>query len=396
MTQTAPSEKEPAQDKGMVVFEDVTKVYDDSTVAVEKLNLTINRGELVSLIGPSGCGKTTTLKMVNRIEECSSGRILIGGQDIMSLDPVKLRRGIGYVVQEIALMPHMSVAENIATVPKLHNWSRKKILRRVDELLEMSGLEPSKYRYRLPDQLSGGQKQRIGVLRALAAEPEVVLMDEPFGALDPISREVLQNELLSIQEKLQKTIIFVTHDMDEALKISDRVVIMRSGKIEQLGTPAEIQENPATEFVRNFIGEDRLSQISPEDSVSILIEDPWDKAYPEQSASDVLSMMEDEDMECIQIVDRGVNGGWKGMAYLRDVKKASKLGGAVKDAVKRDRKLYVEEATMRDAAEMLADKPYSIPVINEQGEFLGVITEAGVARLTIGRLKRKKTGGGSE
>lgn len=383
------------QDSGMVVFQDVRKVYEDSTVAVEKLNLTINKGELVSLIGPSGCGKTTTLKMVNRLEECSSGRILIDGQDIMSLDPVELRRGIGYVVQEIALMPHMSVAENIAMVPRLHKWPRKKIMARVDELLDMSGLEPSKYRYRLPDQLSGGQKQRIGVLRALAAEPEVVLMDEPFGALDPISREVLQNELLSIQEKLHKTIIFVTHDMDEALKISNRVVIMRSGKIEQVGTPEEIQQTPATEFVRNFIGEDRLSQISPDDSVSVLVEDPWMVAYPEQSAEDVLSMMEDEDMECVQVVDRK-KGFWNGMAYLRDVKRISRSHGSMKEAVKRDRKLYIEEATMRDAAEMLADKPYSIPVIEENGNFLGVITEAGVARLTIGRLKRPGKGGSAE
>lgn len=383
------------QDSGMVVFEDVRKVYEDSTVAVEKLNLIINRGELVSLIGPSGCGKTTTLKMVNRLEECTSGRILIDGKDIMSLDPVELRRGIGYVVQEIALMPHMSVAENIAMVPRLHKWPRKKIMARVDDLLDMSGLEPSKYRYRLPDQLSGGQKQRIGVLRALAAEPEVVLMDEPFGALDPISREVLQNELLSIQEKLHKTIIFVTHDMDEALKISNRVVIMRSGKIEQVGTPEEIQQSPATEFVRNFIGEDRLSQISPDDSVSVLVEDPWMVAYPEQSAEDVLSMMEDEDMECVQVVDRK-KGFWNGMAYLRDVKRISRSHGFMKEAVKRDRKLYIEEATMRDAAEMLADKPYSIPVIEENGNFLGVITEAGVARLTIGRLKRPGKGGKAE
>ena len=183
-------------------------------------------------------------------------------------------------------------------------------------------------------------------------------MDEPFGALDPISREVLQNELLSIQQKLHKTIIFVTHDMDEALKISDRVVIMRSGKIEQMGSPAEIQENPATEFVRNFIGEDRLSQISPEDSVSVLVEDPWGKAYPDQSASDVLSMMEDEDMESIQVVEKRANR-WAGMAYLRDVKRISRTGGSVRDAARRDRKLYLEEATMRDAAEMLADQSLS-------------------------------------
>jgi len=381
-----------SKDDGMVVFRNVGKVYDDSTVAVEDLDLTVHHGELICLIGPSGCGKTTTLKMVNRLEECTSGSIMVGGQDIMSMDPVELRRGIGYVVQEIALMPHMSVAENIAIVPKLHNWPRKKIAARVDELMEMSGLDPEKYRFRLPDQLSGGQKQRIGVLRALAAEPEVILMDEPFGALDPISRETLQNELLSIQEKLHKTIIFVTHDMDEALKLSNRLVIMRSGRVEQIGTPEEIQYSPATEFVRNFIGEDRLSQISPDDSVSILVEEPWASAYSKQPASEVLSMMEDADMECIQVIHRD-SSKWMGMAYLRDVKRISREGGSIMEAVKRDRKLYIEEGTMRDAAEMLSDKPYSIPVIDEEATFLGVVTEAGVARLTIGRLKRHVTGG---
>ena len=385
-------EKSPVHQRGdaMVVFDSVTKVYEDGTCAVDSLNLEITKGELVSLIGPSGCGKTTSLKMVNRLEESTSGKIYVNGQDITTVDPVRLRRGIGYVVQEIALMPHMSVAENIATVPRLHNWSRKRIRKRVDELLAMSGLEPSIYRYRLPDQLSGGQKQRIGVLRALAAEPEVVLMDEPFGALDPISREVLQNGLVAIQQKLRKTIIFVTHDMDEALRISDTVVIMRAGKIEQMGTPREIQDNPASDFIRNFIGEDRLSQISPEDPVSILVEEPWDKVFPDDRASDVLARMEDEDMECIQVVDR--KNRWVGMAYLRDIKNISRKNGLARDAVRRGRKLYIEDATMRDAAEMLSDQPYSIPVIDLNEEFLGVITEAGVARLTIGRLKRRDKG----
>jgi osmoprotectant transport system ATP-binding protein len=385
-----PDHRENRKDEEMVVFSNVSKVYGDGTKAVDELDLVINKGELVSLIGPSGCGKTTTLKMVNRLEDCTFGKIYLGGKDITSMDPVKLRRGIGYVVQEIALMPHMSVAENIAMVPKLHKWSRKRMRGRVEELLAMSGLEPAKYSYRLPDQLSGGQKQRIGVLRALAAEPEVILMDEPFGALDPISRDVLQNELLSIQQKLHKTIIFVTHDMDEALKISDRIVIMRDGKIEQIGTPTDIQENPKTDFVRNFIGEDRLSQISPDDSVSILVEDPWHRVTPDSSAREVLDKMENADMESIQVIDK--DDQWIGMALLRDVKRVARVQGRIREAATRKRKLYIEEATMRDAAEMLADKPFSIPVIDKDRLFIGVITEAGVARLTIGRLKRPAGG----
>ncbi|HCR38440.1 MAG TPA: osmoprotectant, partial [Synergistaceae bacterium] len=184
----------------MVLFDNVTKVYEDGTRAVDRLDLEIGLGEIAVLIGPSGCGKTTTLKMVNRLEEMSSGRILVDGVDINRSDPVQPRRSIGYVVQEIALMPHMSVAENIAIVPRLLGWEKKRIQKRVDELLELARLEPSKYRHRLPDQLSGGQKQRIGVLRALAADPGVILMDEPFGALDPISREGLQNEFLELQK----------------------------------------------------------------------------------------------------------------------------------------------------------------------------------------------------
>lgn len=372
----------------MVLFDNVTKVYEDGTRAVDRLDLEIGLGEIAVLIGPSGCGKTTTLKMVNRLEEMSSGRIIVGGEDINSVDPVQLRRSIGYVVQEIALMPHMSVAENIAIVPRLLGWDRKRIRRRVDDLLELARLEPSKYRHRLPDQLSGGQKQRIGVLRALAADPGVILMDEPFGALDPISREGLQNEFLELQKAVKKTIIFVTHDMEEALRMADKVVIMRKGRIEQMGSPEEIQEDPATEFVRNFIGEDRLSNISPDSPVEILVQEPIIRALPETKASDLLDRMEEEGCETAQVVDK--KGKWRGMALLWMLKKASRSGLPASDGITRDRKLQAGEATLRDAAEMLADQDLPIPVISETGEFAGVVTQAGIARLTIGRLTRRR------
>ena len=370
----------------MVLFEKVSKVYEDGTRAVDRLNLEIAKGEIAVLIGPSGCGKTTTLKMVNRLESCTEGVIKVDGKDINTVDPVKLRRNIGYVIQETALMPHLSVAENIAIVPKLLGWKKGRIKKRVDELLEMAGLDPATYRYRLPDQLSGGQKQRIGVLRALAADPEVVLMDEPFGALDPIARERLQNELLELQKTVKKTIIFVTHDMDEALRIADKVVLMRQGRIEQVASPDEIQNNPANEFVKNFIGEDRLSQISPDTSVEILVQDPILKVSPRRSAEDVLDLMEDEGCETAQVVD--AKGTWHGMALLWLLKRAARKKGSVTDGVKRDRKLYIEDATLREAAEMLADQDLPIPVIDQEGNFKGVVTQAGVARLTIGRLTR--------
>lgn len=371
----------------MVEFENVSKVYVDGTKAVNDLSLEIEQGEFVVLIGPSGCGKTTSLKMVNRLEECSSGRILVGGEDITTLDPVKLRRGIGYVVQDIALMPHLSVAENIATVPRLLGWNRKRCRNRVDELLQMAGLDPATYRYRLPDQLSGGQKQRIGVLRALAADPDVILMDEPFGALDPLSREKLQAELIEMQKEMKKTIIFVTHDMDEALKLADRIVIMRRGKIEQMGAPGEIQSAPANDFVRNFLGEDRLSQIMPDSPVTSLIEEPYLEVLPTERAADILEKMEDMNIESAQVIDK--NGAWVGMVFMKDVKRTSRKGDSIRAAVSKDRKLYVHEATMKDAAEMLSDQDIPVPVLDPEGELLGIITSAGIARLAIGRLQRK-------
>ncbi len=371
----------------MVEFENVSKVYADGTKAVNGLNLEIEKGEFVVLIGPSGCGKTTSLKMVNRLEDCSGGRILVGGQDITTLDPVKLRRGIGYVVQDIALMPHLSVAENIATVPRLLGWSRKRCRKRVDELLNMAGLDPATYRYRLPDQLSGGQKQRIGVLRALAADPDVILMDEPFGALDPLSRERLQAELIEMQNQMKKTIIFVTHDMDEALKLADKIVIMRRGKIEQMGTPGEIQGTPANDFVRNFLGEDRLSQIMPDSPVTSLIEEPYLEVLPKDKAADILEKMEDMNIESAQVINR--DGIWQGMAFMKDVKRIARKKGLIREAVTKDRKLYVTEATMQDAAEMLSDEDIPVPVLDENGELMGIVTSAGIARLAIGRLQRK-------
>lgn len=371
----------------MVRFEHVTKIYEGENKAVDDLSLEISEGELVVFIGPSGCGKTTTLKMVNRLEDVTSGTIYVNGRDIDKVNPVKLRRDIGYVIQSIGLMPHMSVAENIATVPKLLGWPGKKIRSRVDELLEMAKLPPKKYRWRFPDQLSGGQRQRVGVLRALAADPPVILMDEPFGALDPISRNVLQEELLELQKKVQKTIIFVTHDMDEALKMADRIVLMRQGRIEQLGTPGELQNNPATEFVRNFIGEDRLAQISPEDPVEGLYRDPWLLVAPGDVPGDVMEKLEDLGSDTAQMVDPKTER-WLGMIHMPLLKRTLRSGGNLKEAVRKNRKLYVEDSTLRDAATLLADEDIPIPVVDEDEHFLGIITSADLAKLAIGRLGR--------
>jgi osmoprotectant transport system ATP-binding protein len=239
----------------MIRLENLTKVFPGQTEpAVDDLSLEIPEGEIVVFVGPSGCGKTTTMKMINRIIEPTSGRIFLQGDDVTKVNGDKLRRRIGYVIQQIGLFPHMTIAENIATVPKMLGWDKKRISDRVDELLETVGMDVS-YRERYPKELSGGQRQRIGVARAMAADPPVLLMDEPFGAIDPITRERLQNEFLRLQAEIKKTIVFVTHDIDEAIKMGDRIAILRTqSRIAQYDTPERILTDPADEFVEDFIG----------------------------------------------------------------------------------------------------------------------------------------------
>lgn len=243
----------------MIRFEQVSKQFPNGTFAVKSLDFEIKKGEFFVLIGPSGSGKTTTLKMVNRLIELTKGWVWINGKKISDYDINELRWNIGYVLQQIALFPHMTIEENIAVVPELKNWNKEKTDARVDELLNMVGLDPKEYRNRKPSELSGGQQQRVGVIRALAADPEIILMDEPFSALDPFSREKLQDDMLEIQRKLKKTIVFVTHDMQEALKLGDRICLMKDGEIVQIGTPHEFLTNPVNDFVREFVGNKKLS-----------------------------------------------------------------------------------------------------------------------------------------
>ncbi|UAL46248.1 ABC transporter ATP-binding protein [Sutcliffiella horikoshii] len=241
----------------MITFQDVTKTYEDGTTAVQSFNLEIKEGEFFVLIGPSGCGKTTTLKMINRLHNVTNGDILIDGKSISDHNIHELRWNIGYVLQQIALFPHMTIEENISIVPELKSWKKGDISKRVDELLELVGLEPSTYKKRKPSELSGGQQQRVGVARALAANPPIILMDEPFSALDPLSREQLQQDFLSLKKKIQKTIVFVTHDMNEALTLGDRICLMKDGEAVQVGTPEEFVNNPKNDFVKSFIGNRR-------------------------------------------------------------------------------------------------------------------------------------------
>ncbi|WP_370413458.1 ABC transporter ATP-binding protein [Streptomyces fradiae] len=241
----------------MIRFEQVTKRYADGTTAVDDLTFEVAEGELVTLVGPSGCGKTTTMKMVNRLVEPSSGRILLGGEDVAAVDPVRLRRTIGYVIQQVGLFPHRTVLDNTATVPALLGWKKAKARERAAELLDLVGLDPGTYGHRYPEQLSGGQRQRVGVARALAADPPVLLMDEPFGAVDPVVREHLQSEFLRLQATVRKTVLFVTHDLEEAVRLGDRIAVYGQGRIEQFDTPATVLAAPATPYVADFVGADR-------------------------------------------------------------------------------------------------------------------------------------------
>jgi osmoprotectant transport system ATP-binding protein len=329
-----------------IVLDDVTKTYPDARgAAVDHLSMEIPAGEIVVLVGPSGCGKTTTMRMINRLIEPTSGRITIDGRDAQSLDDVKLRRTIGYVIQQIGLFPHLSIAQNIALVPKMLGHDKGQIRERVDEMLDLVGLDPAEYRQRYPRQLSGGQQQRVGVARALAADPPIMLMDEPIGAVDPITRTRLQDEFLAVQEGLGKTIVFVTHDFDEAIKMGDRIAILRSGsKIAQYDTPQAILTNPADEFVEGFIGRGATLKRLALERIGDLQLRPVSQAGTspttiEVTASlhDALDMMLGEDDEALAVVRRGQRVGsisfddvLKRVRELREESARAPQGGEVR------------------------------------------------------------------
>jgi osmoprotectant transport system ATP-binding protein len=268
----------------LITLERVTKQFPNGRRAPRELDLEILDGEITVLVGPSGCGKTTTLRLINRLVEPTTGRVVIDGEDVAHADPVALRRRIGYVIQQVGLFPHLTVGANVATIPRLLGWSRARQQARVDELLHLVGLEASVYRDRYPHELSGGQQQRVGVARALGADPPVLLMDEPFGALDPITRNRLQEELLGIQAGVRKTIVFVTHDIDEAIKIGDRIAILaENGTLAQHATARELLATPATRFVESFVGTDRavmLLSVTPIDQTQLASIERGDEGAP--------------------------------------------------------------------------------------------------------------------
>lgn len=356
----------------MIELKNVTKLYPGQREpAVAEVSFTVPEGKTCVLIGPSGCGKTTIMKMINRLIEPTEGTIMINGQAAREMNPVKLRRTIGYVIQQIGLFPHMTIQQNIAVVPRLLGWPHAKIAQRADELIDLVGMDPAVYRDRYPRELSGGQRQRIGVARALAADPPVMLMDEPFGAVDPITRDRLQNEFLRLQSQLHKTIVFVTHDIDEAIKMGDQIVILQvGGVIQQIGSPDEILAEPANEFVADFVGSDRgLKRLSLIRVGDVFIQYP--SVQLSETAAAAISRMQKQDVSSLVVLDRHEHV----LGYLTLAGAQAHHQKVVRD-IMRPLDAYTErQATLRDAfSEMLTNAIRMLPVVDDQDRYLGIVT----------------------
>ncbi len=368
-------------DDVLIRLENITKQYPGTAdAAVNNLTMDVHRGEVLVLVGPSGCGKSTTLRLINRLIEPSSGRIFLNGEDVTTMNPSLLRRKIGYVIQQVGLFPHRTIAENIATVPKLLNWDKDKISARVDELLDLVGMDPQVYRDRYPKELSGGQAQRVGVARALAADPDVLLMDEPFGAIDPITRDRLQNEFLRLQQDLKKTIVFVTHDIDEAIKMGNRIAILREqSEIAQLDTPEAILADPADEFVENFLGSGAILKSLTLMKISDLElhQVPVFKApVMRDKAIETLQDSEDSTSILLDADDKPLR--WLDLAALNRTSQPIEKSG---------RPITVDlqpEDTLQDALTAMLQSSVGLAAITDRkGKYLGCCTIESLAKLII-------------
>jgi osmoprotectant transport system ATP-binding protein len=364
----------PAGRRGAVVdFDKVTKRYGakGDAAAVQELSMRVPGGEVCVLVGPSGCGKTTTLKMVNRLVEPSGGRVLLDGDDIGKRNPVELRRGIGYVIQQTGLFPHQTIGANVATVPRLLGWDGKRVSQRVDELIELVGLDPARYRDRYPAQLSGGERQRIGVARAIATDPPVLLMDEPFGAVDPITRGRLQNEFLRLQQQLGTTILFVTHDIDEAIKMGDRIAVFQpGGRLAQFDTPMAVLEHPADDYVARFVGADRgLKRLSLSRVRDVPLDTPATVRAGEDAADALRALERHERAFLLLVDDQDHPLGWLSRRELQQP------GPLRAERAWSPEPLVDKESTLRDAlSAMLGSAVQEGLVVDQHGRLVGSLS----------------------
>ncbi len=355
----------------IIKFDGVSKVFPEGTRAVDDVSFEIFDGECITFVGPSGCGKTTTVKLLNRLVEPTGGHIYLNDQDTAQTDVIALRRSIGYVIQDVGLFPHMTVSQNIALVPRLQGWSERKRNERTEELLHLVGLEPAAFRNRYPNQLSGGQKQRVGVARGLAADPPVILMDEPFGALDPITRAQLQDEFLRLRRRLKKVILFVTHDMDEAIKLGDRIAVMRNGRIVQFDTPRKILREPADPFVRDMVGREGGIKLMKLLRIADIMDPADGMTIPADRLSEAERRMAESGKDILLVVDK--EGRFQGTISYEQVMRGDRSG----DMALLERALPPAETTDEvghTLEAMLRNKRVWLPVVGEDQKLRGVVT----------------------
>ncbi|MBB6449133.1 osmoprotectant transport system ATP-binding protein [Geomicrobium halophilum] len=359
----------------MLKFENVSKIYSGNHYAVQNLSFEVEKGEFIVFIGPSGCGKTTTMKMINRLIDPTEGVISIDDKDSNLQDTVQLRRDIGYVIQQIGLFPHMTIQENVTLVPRLLKWSKEKRKERAKELLKLVDMG-EEYLTRYPNELSGGQQQRIGVLRALAADPPLILMDEPFGALDPITRDTLQGEFKDLQQRLGKTIVFVTHDMDEALKLADRMLILKDGKLVQIGTPDEILTEPANEFVEEFIGKERLIQMRANvETVEHMMNKHPVTIHESASLSVAIQVMREKRVDSLLVTDS--EGYLKGYVDIEMIESNRNNNKTIADIHLTKIHTVHKKARLRDSISRILKLGASyVPVVDDDMRLLGILTRA--------------------
>ena len=359
----------------MIEFQHVSKIYKGGKVAVEDVNLSFEKGEFICFIGTSGSGKTTCMRMINRMTDPSKGKILIDGKSVTDINPVELRRQIGYVIQSIGLMPHMTIRENITLVQKLLKVSQEERNKTAEKMIDLVEL-PREMLDRYPHELSGGQQQRIGVVRALAADQDIILMDEPFGALDPITRDSLQDLIKDLQERLGKTVVFVTHDMDEALKLASRIVIMSEGRVIQFDTPQNILQNPATTFVEELIGEDRLLQAKPDTTPvkEVMLKTPI-AITPEKSLQEAIRLMREKRVDTLLVTDN--SNVLKGYIDVESIDRNRGKVTSVGDILNKDVFYVKETALLRDTLQRILKRGLKyVPVVDAENHLVGILTRA--------------------